>query len=154
MLKSISYFSSMLVSAHIARFAVSRATARSAQRRNSALLRKIFSMVVSNVFQKATPSRSRCALSKPVKRYTQDESCLFVVYHSREPNMRLLLSNNKYVGTKIGWKHGTNSNHLYRPEASLTGGEASLADKASTRSIVGSRHACVSVNISSVLRCY
>jgi hypothetical protein len=66
--------------------------------------------------------------------------------------MRLLLSNNKYVGTKIEWKHGTNSNHLYRPEASLTGGEASLADKASTRLIVGSRHACVSVNVSSVLR--
>jgi hypothetical protein len=31
--------------------------------------------------------------------------------------MRLLLSNNKHVGTKIGWKHGTNSNQLYRPEA-------------------------------------
>jgi hypothetical protein len=42
--------------------------------------------------------------------------------------MRLLLSNNKHVGTKIGWKHGTNSNQLYRPEASLTGGEASPAD--------------------------
>jgi hypothetical protein len=39
--------------------------------------------------------------------------------------MRLLLSNNKHVGTKIGWKHGTNSNQLYRPEASLTGGKAS-----------------------------
>jgi hypothetical protein len=34
--------------------------------------------------------------------------------------MRLLLSNNKHVGTKIGWKHGTNSNQLYRPEARLT----------------------------------
>jgi hypothetical protein len=42
--------------------------------------------------------------------------------------MRLLLSNNKHVGTKIGWKHGTNSNQLYRPEASLTGGKASPAD--------------------------
>jgi hypothetical protein len=39
--------------------------------------------------------------------------------------MRLLLSNNKHVGTKIGWKHGTNSNQLYRPEARLTGGKAS-----------------------------
>jgi hypothetical protein len=38
--------------------------------------------------------------------------------------MRLVLSNNKHVGTKIGWTHGTNSNQLYRPEASLTGGEA------------------------------
>jgi hypothetical protein len=42
--------------------------------------------------------------------------------------MRLLLSNNEHVGTKIGWKHGTNSNQLYRPEASLTGGKASPAD--------------------------
>jgi hypothetical protein len=32
------------------------------------------------------------------------------------------------VGTKRGWKHGTNSNQLYRPEASLTKGEASPAD--------------------------
>jgi hypothetical protein len=43
--------------------------------------------------------------------------------------MRLLLSNNKHVGTKIGWKHGTNSNQLYRLEASLTGGKASPADR-------------------------
>jgi hypothetical protein len=43
--------------------------------------------------------------------------------------MRLLLSNNKHVGTKIGWKHGTNSNQLYRTEASLTGGKASPADR-------------------------
>jgi hypothetical protein len=42
--------------------------------------------------------------------------------------MRLLLSNNKHVRTKIGWKHGTNSNQLYRPEASLTGGKTSPAD--------------------------
>jgi hypothetical protein len=43
--------------------------------------------------------------------------------------MRLLLSNSKQVGTKTGWKHGTNSNQLYKPEASLTSGEASPADK-------------------------
>jgi hypothetical protein len=42
--------------------------------------------------------------------------------------MRLLLSNNKHVETKIGWKHGVTSNQPYRPEASLTGGEASPAD--------------------------
>jgi hypothetical protein len=46
--------------------------------------------------------------------------------------MRLLLSNNKHVETKIGWKHVATSNQLYRPEASLTGGEASLADSFST----------------------
>jgi hypothetical protein len=44
--------------------------------------------------------------------------------------MRLLLSNNKHVETKVtlGWKHGATSNQLYRPEARLTGGEASPAD--------------------------
>jgi hypothetical protein len=43
--------------------------------------------------------------------------------------MRLLLSNYKHVKTKIEWNHGANSNQLYRPEGSLTGSEASLADK-------------------------
>jgi hypothetical protein len=26
-----------------------------------------------------------CVVSQSVRRYTQDESCVFVVYHSREP---------------------------------------------------------------------
>jgi hypothetical protein len=43
--------------------------------------------------------------------------------------MGLLLSNYKHVETKIEWNHGANSNQLYRPEGSLTGGEASPADK-------------------------
>jgi hypothetical protein len=38
----------------------------------------------------------------------------------------------QHVGTKIGWKHGTTSNQLYRLEASLTGGEASPADRKCT----------------------
>jgi hypothetical protein len=42
--------------------------------------------------------------------------------------MRLLLSNYKHVETKIEWNHGANSNQLYRPEGSLTGGKASPAD--------------------------
>jgi hypothetical protein len=42
--------------------------------------------------------------------------------------MGLLLSNNKHVETEIEWNHGANSNQLYRPEGSLTGGEASPAD--------------------------
>jgi hypothetical protein len=42
--------------------------------------------------------------------------------------MGLLLSNYKYVETKIEWNHGANSNQLYRPEGSLTGGEASPAN--------------------------
>jgi hypothetical protein len=32
------------------------------------------------------------------------------------------------VETKIEWNHGANSNQLYRPEGSLTGGKASPAD--------------------------
>jgi hypothetical protein len=43
--------------------------------------------------------------------------------------MGLLLSNYKHVETKIEWNHGANSNQLYRPEGSLTGGKASPADK-------------------------
>jgi hypothetical protein len=43
--------------------------------------------------------------------------------------MGLLLSNYKHVETEIEWNHGANSNQLYRPERSLTGGEASPADK-------------------------
>jgi hypothetical protein len=35
--------------------------------------------------------------------------------------MGLLLSNNKHVETKIEWKHGANTNQLYRLEGSLTG---------------------------------
>jgi hypothetical protein len=42
--------------------------------------------------------------------------------------MGLLLSNYKHVETKIEWNHGANSNQLYRPEGSLTGGKASPAD--------------------------
>jgi hypothetical protein len=42
--------------------------------------------------------------------------------------MWLLLPNNKHVETKIEWNHGAKSNQLYRPEGSLTGGEASSAD--------------------------
>jgi hypothetical protein len=52
--------------------------------------------------------------------------------------MGLLLSNNKHVETKIEWNHGANSNQLYRPEGSLTGGKASPAD----------RTACTSVTLS------
>jgi hypothetical protein len=51
--------------------------------------------------------------------------------------MGLLLSNYKHVETKIEWNHGANSNQLYRPEGSLTGGEASLADNLRTMSISG-----------------
>jgi hypothetical protein len=43
--------------------------------------------------------------------------------------MGLLLPNNKHVETKVEWNHGANSNQLYRPEGSLTGGEASPADR-------------------------
>jgi hypothetical protein len=43
--------------------------------------------------------------------------------------MGLLLSNYKHVETKIEWNHGANSNQLYRPEGSLTRGEASPADR-------------------------
>jgi hypothetical protein len=43
--------------------------------------------------------------------------------------MGLLLSNYKHVETKIEWNHGANSNQLYRPEGSLTGGKASPADR-------------------------
>jgi hypothetical protein len=43
--------------------------------------------------------------------------------------MGLLLSNYKHVETKIEWNHGANSNQLYRLEGSLTGGEASPADR-------------------------
>jgi hypothetical protein len=47
--------------------------------------------------------------------------------------MKLFLPNNKHVGTKIEWKHVTNSNQLYRPEASLTESKVSPADKTSVR---------------------
>jgi hypothetical protein len=43
--------------------------------------------------------------------------------------MGLLLSNYKHVETRIEWNHEANSNQLYRPEGSLTGGKASPADK-------------------------
>jgi hypothetical protein len=43
----------------------------------------------------------------------------------------------------MGWKHGTISNQLYRPEASLTGGEATPADKNNRKRIYVSDCVCV-----------
>jgi hypothetical protein len=65
-------------------------------------------------------------IEEVVKRYTQDESCSFVVYRSGEP-MRLLLPNNKQVERSVN-KDGMET-WGNQQSAVQTGGEATPADR-------------------------